>query len=132
MSEFCHHFPSSPRYTMVVLVSGPATPATVPPATPATAPEVETERLCASMKSGKRSIASTAEYLVFMSRLLFANRGTCSNVLNHFLGQECGRLQRGRSVVVNSALYRKQQLMVGVHLSFMGRSNRATIQQQSG
>src|SRR5258708_7966799 len=64
MSEFCHHFPSSPRYTIVVLVSGPATPAI-----PDTVPEVETEPLRARMDSGKRSMASTLDYLVFMKNL---------------------------------------------------------------
>src|SRR6266852_1462891 len=124
MSEFCNHFPSSPRYTKVVLVPGPATPATVP--------DEDTERLCASIDSGQRSIASMAEYLILMSRLLFANRGTCSNVLNHFLGKQCCGVEGCRSVVVYRALHCDQQLMVRIHLGLIGWHDRSTIQHQPG
>src|SRR3984893_16027637 len=113
MSEFCSHSHCSPRYTKVALVPGPATLATVPD----TVPDEDTERLCASIDSGQRSIASMAEYLILMSGLLFANRGTCSsNILNHFLGQQrCGG-EGCRSVVVYRAFHCDQQLMVGIHL----------------
>ena len=73
-----------------------------------------------------------AEYLILMSRLLFANRGTCSsNILNHFLGQQRCGVEGCWSVVVYRAFHRDQQLMVGIHLGLMGWHNRSTIQHQS-
>jgi hypothetical protein len=60
------------------------------------------------MEREKRSIANTPGYLIFMSRLLLANRGMCGGqVLDHLLSQKCRRIERCRSVIVYRALYRQ-------------------------
>src|SRR6266852_6571780 len=112
MSEFCHHFPSSPWYSVW---------RTMPPLV-LVVTDVEPDsgwRLCACMNNGKSSSsASTREDLIFIAGLLFANWGISSRQgLDHLLDQQRGRFQRQRPVDLNHTLHFHEQVLVGIDVN---------------